>query len=60
MNWTAKDARLLIYFSGCATTSENNSQVTCLLNQAENMSIAEIILEIERIERAKVASYFDQ
>jgi hypothetical protein len=53
MNWTSRDARLLIYFSGSATTSESNSKVTCLLNQSEQLNIAEIFLEIEINERTK-------
>jgi hypothetical protein len=43
MNWTSRDARLLIYFSGSATTSENNTKITCLLNQMEQLNIAEVI-----------------
>ncbi len=53
MNWTSRDARLLIYFSGSATTSESNSKVTCLLNQSEQLNIPEIFLEIETNERTK-------
>jgi len=60
MNWTSRDSRLLIYFSGSASTSENNSKVTCLLNQSEQLNIAEIFLEIETNERTKSEYYIDQ
>ncbi len=54
MNWVSRDARLLIYFSGSATTANSNTTVTCLLNQSEKVNIAEVIQEIEDKEKEKI------
>ncbi len=50
MNWTSKDARLLIYFSGSATKNEGKS-LHCLLNATEKLDLASLIQEKETLER---------